>query len=63
VTIETAVLLWLYGWGVVLMAGLNKHVETESGEAAPSARWIGAMFWPVVVPFAFARRAMINFSN
>ena len=56
-------LVWLYGWGVVMCAGLNKYVEAVSGSDDPKARWTGAIFWPVVVPFVIVRRLIITVQN
>lgn len=47
--------IWLYVWGVLMCGGSTKLVETMDGDENPSARWLGALLWPVIVPFGMMR--------
>lgn len=48
----TYVAIWLYVCGVVMCAGMNMTIE--GGDRLP--HWIGALFWPFIVPFVMVRR-------
>lgn len=51
-------LLWLYAWGVYMNGVLMKYAETMKGEKNPSPHWIGAMLWPILLPFAWVRQRL-----
>lgn len=55
----TALLIWLYGWGVIMCAMLSAYVEDTNGEEPRAlGAVVGGLFWPVIVPFVVSRRAI-----